>query len=235
MLRQFLRSGRAPNPKGPNLEKNQDRLKFSISLEIFKLAWKFQDRPPEFPTKIGVWWVARLKFSISLENFKILIFFKIWALRELYRNTLNWPKYDSKAPPRVPPRVTPRLTQKWLQMGSRIWSRVTFEPNLGHFGVGRIESLLSQFWVTLFLVVFQCTSVSTRKLRVFLKKKKNTTKNTRQNLPSRPGTITHKQITELIPEVDPRIQYNFETNTIQKQPCSLIAKRELVPKIVQKY
>ena len=62
-------------PKGPNLEKFQDRLKIfqsrlkiSISLEIFN---------PDFqnsPQKIGVWWVARLKMSSSLENFKI------WAL-----------------------------------------------------------------------------------------------------------------------------------------------------------
>ena len=44
------------------------RLKFSISLENFNLAWNFQSWPWEFPTKIGVWWVARLKCSISLEN-----------------------------------------------------------------------------------------------------------------------------------------------------------------------
>ena len=75
-----------PYPKGPNLEKIQDRLKFSISLENFNLAWKFQSWPPEFPTKkIGVWWVARLKMSSLLENFKILKIFKIWALRVVYR------------------------------------------------------------------------------------------------------------------------------------------------------
>ena len=70
------------NPKGPNLEKIQDRLKITRSLENFNLAWNFQSWPPEFPTEIGVWWVARLKISSSLENFKILNFFKIWALRE---------------------------------------------------------------------------------------------------------------------------------------------------------
>ena len=51
------------------LESNQSRLEFSISIEIFNLAWTFQSRPAEFPTKIGVWRVARLRFSISLENF----------------------------------------------------------------------------------------------------------------------------------------------------------------------
>ena len=50
-------------------------------LKKINLAWKFQSRPSEFPTKIGGWWVARLKISSSLENFKILKFFKIWALR----------------------------------------------------------------------------------------------------------------------------------------------------------
>ena len=50
-------------PKGPKIEKNQSRLKISISIEIFNLG------PSEFPTKIGVWWVARLKISISIENF----------------------------------------------------------------------------------------------------------------------------------------------------------------------
>ena len=50
-------------PKGPKIEKNQSRLKFSISIEIFNPG------PSEFPTKIGIWWVARLKISISIENF----------------------------------------------------------------------------------------------------------------------------------------------------------------------
>ena len=63
-------------PKGPNLEKNQDRLKFSISLEIFNPDLQ------NSPQKIGVWWVARLKISSSLENFKTLNIFKIWALRD---------------------------------------------------------------------------------------------------------------------------------------------------------
>ena len=61
------------DPKGPNLEKNQTRLKFSISLEMFNLDLQ------NSPQKIAFWWVARLKISISLENFKILKFFKIRA------------------------------------------------------------------------------------------------------------------------------------------------------------
>ena len=88
--------------------KFQSRLKTSISLEIFNLAWKLQSRlkfsistlriPPP-PTKIGVWRLARLKFSVSLENVicfnlawkfqtraQILIFFKIWALWESVQN-----------------------------------------------------------------------------------------------------------------------------------------------------
>ena len=55
----FPKKGQKRNPKGPNLEKIQSRLKFSISLEIFNLdlqnspqkigvggwlAWKFQSR-----------------------------------------------------------------------------------------------------------------------------------------------------------------------------------------------
>ena len=55
-------------PKGPKIEKIQSRLKISIALEIFNLDWNFQSWP-QFPTKIGVWWVVRLKFSISIENF----------------------------------------------------------------------------------------------------------------------------------------------------------------------
>ena len=59
----------ATNPKGPKIEKNQSRMKFSISVENFNLACNIQSWPSEFPTKIGVWWAARLKISISLENF----------------------------------------------------------------------------------------------------------------------------------------------------------------------
>ena len=74
------------NPKGPNLEKIQSRLKFSISLENFNLAWNFQSWPLEFATKIGVWWAARLKFSISFDNFnpggRSWFLFNLWALRE---------------------------------------------------------------------------------------------------------------------------------------------------------
>ena len=65
-----------PTLRAPEIEKNQSRLKFSISLEIFNPDLE------NSPRKIGVWWVARLKFSISLENFKILNFFNLWALRE---------------------------------------------------------------------------------------------------------------------------------------------------------
>ena len=59
-------------PKGPKIEKIQSRLKCSISLEFFELAWRFQSWPSlnqNSPQKIGVWWVARLNFSISIENF----------------------------------------------------------------------------------------------------------------------------------------------------------------------
>ena len=59
-------------PKGPNLEKFQDRLKFSISLEIFKIAWNFQSRPPEVPTK------NRGLVGGSLENFKLA-----WKFQDL--------------------------------------------------------------------------------------------------------------------------------------------------------
>ena len=60
------------NPKGPNLEKIQDRLKFSISLENFNLAWNFQSWPPEFPTK------NRGLVGGSLENFKLA-----WKFQDL--------------------------------------------------------------------------------------------------------------------------------------------------------
>ena len=53
------------SPKGPNLEKIQDRLKISISLEIFNLAWNFQSWPPAFPTK------NRGLVGGALENFKL--------------------------------------------------------------------------------------------------------------------------------------------------------------------
>ena len=95
----------APVPRGPESWKNpislerlkisSFRLKLSISLENFNLAWNFQSWPWEIPTKKnrGLGWVARLKCSISLENVirfnlawkfqsrrAILKFFKIWAL-----------------------------------------------------------------------------------------------------------------------------------------------------------
>ena len=78
-----------PKSQGPRIEKNQSRLKFSISLENFNLDWTFQSRPSEFPTKIGVWWVARLKFTISLEIFKILIIFSLWALRDVLKSMVD--------------------------------------------------------------------------------------------------------------------------------------------------
>ena len=69
------------------------RLKFSISLENFNLAWSFQSWPWEFPTETGfggwhAWnFQSHLKMSfvsISLENFnpggRSWYFFKIWAL-----------------------------------------------------------------------------------------------------------------------------------------------------------
>ena len=59
-----LHSLRAQRLKKINLDWNfQSRLKISILLEMFNPG------PSEFPTKIGVWWVARLKISISIENF----------------------------------------------------------------------------------------------------------------------------------------------------------------------
>ena len=83
-------------PKGPNLEKIQDRLKFSISLENFKKSLEiFNPDLQNSPQKIGVWWVARLKISSSLENFKILNFFKIWALSVGLLQ--NWLGVGSKA------------------------------------------------------------------------------------------------------------------------------------------
>ena len=44
-----------PSPKGPKIEKNQSRLKFSISLESFQSRLKTfnPDIHPEFPTKKG--------------------------------------------------------------------------------------------------------------------------------------------------------------------------------------
>ena len=55
---------RAQRLKKFNLDwKFQPRLKISISIE------NFNPGAPEFPTKIGVSWVARLKFSISIDNF----------------------------------------------------------------------------------------------------------------------------------------------------------------------
>ena len=61
------------NPEGPTIKTIWSRSKFSISIEIFDLARKFQSRRLEFPQKIVPRWVARSKFhsrskfSISLE------------------------------------------------------------------------------------------------------------------------------------------------------------------------
>ena len=54
------------------LKKIQDRLKFSISLENFNLAWNFQSWAPEFPTK------NRGLVVGSLENFKLA-----WKFQDL--------------------------------------------------------------------------------------------------------------------------------------------------------
>ena len=60
------------HPRGPNLEKIQSRLKFSISLENFKIAWNFQAWPPELPTK------NRGLVGGSLEIFKLA-----WKFQDL--------------------------------------------------------------------------------------------------------------------------------------------------------
>ena len=51
--------------------KNQSRSKFSISIDIFNLARKFQSRSLELPTKNRPGWVARSKISFSLEIFNL--------------------------------------------------------------------------------------------------------------------------------------------------------------------
>ena len=60
--------GAQGTPKGPKIEKNQSCLNFSISLENFNLAWKFQSGSSEFHTKIRVWWMACLKFQSRSKN-----------------------------------------------------------------------------------------------------------------------------------------------------------------------
>ena len=51
-------------PKGPNLERNQARLKFSSELEIFKRATH------QTPIFCGEFWRLGLKISSDLEIFK---------------------------------------------------------------------------------------------------------------------------------------------------------------------
>ena len=109
--------GQTHIPKGPNLEKFkiawnfQDRLKFSISLEIFNLDLR------NSPQKIGGWWVARLKNSSSLENFKILKFFKIWALRDLGAPNHPPGKLTPNCPIRDPQKDFPRRSLDRLAGG----------------------------------------------------------------------------------------------------------------------
>ena len=69
------------NPKGPKIEKIQDRppgLKFSIEIdENFKRATH------QGPIFCGEFWRSGLKFSIEIEKFQSrLTFFNLWALRE---------------------------------------------------------------------------------------------------------------------------------------------------------
>ena len=52
-------------PRGPNDQKIQARLKFSVSIEMINLARKFQSRRLEFPTKN---WAAA---GGSLKNFSL--------------------------------------------------------------------------------------------------------------------------------------------------------------------
>ena len=62
-------------PEGPTIKNIQSRSKFSISIEIFNLARKFQSRRLDlFPPKIGPRWVACLKISFLLEISNCLIF-----------------------------------------------------------------------------------------------------------------------------------------------------------------
>ena len=65
------------------MKKTQSRLRNSISLEKFNLAWKFPSWPSEFPTEKGLWWVTCLKCSISFEKCQsqreFLIFFSIFG------------------------------------------------------------------------------------------------------------------------------------------------------------
>ena len=63
---------------------------------------------------------------------------------------LKWHKSDSK----VTLVATPEVTQERDKSDSKMGSGVTFEPILGHFGVGLPESLLNHFWVTLILSGF---------------------------------------------------------------------------------
>ena len=95
--RKWDRTGRKrPGPKAlraQRLKKNQSRLKFSISPEMFNLDWNFQPRPSEFPHKkkgFGGWlawnFQSRLKFSSSW----IFSIFVECTPKGAYGNTAFW-------------------------------------------------------------------------------------------------------------------------------------------------
>ena len=124
---------------------------FKRKLENFNLAWIFQSRPSELPTKIGVWWAARLKFSISLENVirfnlawkfqsrrAILNLFKIWAL---------WAGLwlHGKSLPEVTPRGTSTRSSTKTMPALRNhgpWSsELTLEAQQRYFSIQRDDSL----------------------------------------------------------------------------------------------
>ena len=92
-------------PEGPNLE--ESRLKNSISLGNFNLAWKCWSRPWEkFPTPKKALVDGSLDFSILLDIFKPRgrsFFFNFWALTEAsfanclqcyFRKIFLWDDYD---------------------------------------------------------------------------------------------------------------------------------------------
>ena len=59
-------SARSLNPEGPTIKKIQFRSKFSISIDIFNLARKFQSRRLDFPPQKG-----RAAVGGSLENYML--------------------------------------------------------------------------------------------------------------------------------------------------------------------
>ena len=64
-------SARKSQRSQPNDQKIKSRSKFSIPIEFFNPARKFQSRRLDFPTKIGPRWVARSKISFSIEIFNL--------------------------------------------------------------------------------------------------------------------------------------------------------------------